>query len=558
VTTNPGSSFRAIHESLINYGGNKPELLTCLHEEIAVGMCHGYAKVAGKPLLSLLHGPPGLTHAAMAVYNAWCDRVPLLMISGNTADAASRRSNVEWNHSAQDVGAMLRDVTKWADQPTSVKGFGEAMTRAYALTMTPPFGPVLVTADLHLQEDEEPEDLPVPRARPLPTAPAPDPGAIGEAARLLAGAESPLIVVDFLVRTQQGMNRLVELAELLQAPVIDRLGRFNMPTRHPLNQSFAGSGLVRQADVILALEVWDAWGAIHQVRDVIEPRPVQLARETAKLITISTNELLVRSNLQSFQRYPGAELSITADGEGSMPQLIEAVRRALPGTAKSAVERRGAALAEAHRQQRERARLDASYGWDASPISVARLCAELWDQLKGLDWAMVSDTLFKSQWPQKLWSFDKSYQYIGGSGGQGQGYGPPAAVGAALAHRPHGRVVLNIQGDGDFLYCPQTLWTAVHHNIPLLTVMHNNRAYHQEVMHIQRLANWHARGVDRAHIGTVIDNPAVDFAKMAASMGMWSEGPIASPGDLAPAIRRALDVVRRGEPALLDIVCQPR
>ncbi|MBL8551624.1 MAG: thiamine pyrophosphate-binding protein [Hyphomonadaceae bacterium] len=558
ITTNPGSSFRAIHESLINYGGNRqPELLTCLHEEIAVAMCHGYAKAAGKPMGALLHGVVGLTHGSMAIYNAWCDRTPIVMISGNTIDAMARHGATEWNHSTQTDGAIVRDITKWSDQPVSLRGFGESLVRAYGLAVTPPCAPVLVTADKSMQEAPAPDGLPPVRVtRPRP--PAADLGALREAARLLARAERPLIIADQLVRDQAGMDALVALAETLQAPVIDRLGRLNMPNTHPLcvsvlyNQSPRATQLAREADVILGLEVWDMWGSLYSEGGAERA----ITAPGVKIITISTNDLHVTPNVQDFQRYNYADLAITADAQTCLPQLVEEVRRA--GGSASGRAARARALAEANRLERAASRRDASYGWDASPISVARLAAELWAKVKDADWVMASDTLFKSRWPQRLWRFEKQHQYLGGSGGQGIGYGGPAAIGAALAHRAQGRLVIGFVGDGDLLYCPQALWTAAHHRIPLLMVVHNNRAYHQEVMHIQRMANRHARGIDRAHIGTTIDNPAIDFAKVAAGMGVWAEGPIADPAALGPAIGRALEVVRRGEPALLDVVCEPR
>jgi thiamine pyrophosphate-dependent acetolactate synthase large subunit-like protein len=221
-------------------------------------------------------------------------------------------------------------------------------------------------------------------------------------------------------------------------------------------------------------------------------------------------------------------------------------------------EDRGRTLADARQRLLERARSDATYGWDASPISTARLSAELWAQIKDTDWALVSPIEFVSRWPMRLWNFDKPYQFIGGSGGAGVGYGAPASVGAALAHKKHGRVVVNIQADGDLMYAPGVLWTAAHHRIPLLSVMHNNRAYHQEVMHIQRMANRHQRGVTSASIGTTIENPNIDYAGLARSLGVHAEGPITDPKDLSGAIKRALDVVKRGEPALVDVVSQPR
>jgi thiamine pyrophosphate-dependent acetolactate synthase large subunit-like protein len=215
-------------------------------------------------------------------------------------------------------------------------------------------------------------------------------------------------------------------------------------------------------------------------------------------------------------------------------------------------------LAAERQRLLDQARQAAAVGWDAKPISTARLCAELWAQIDGADWSLVSDASFVSNWPQRLWNFDKHYRFIGASGGYGVGYGAPASTGAALANRQHGRLSVAIQNDGDLMYASGILWTAAHHRIPLLSVMHNNRAYHQETMHVVRMASRHQRGPDRAGIGTTLQDPNIDYSKLAQSMGVYAEGPVTDPANLGPAIRRALDVVRRGEPALVDVVTQPR
>jgi thiamine pyrophosphate-dependent acetolactate synthase large subunit-like protein len=236
--------------------------------------------------------------------------------------------------------------------------------------------------------------------------------------------------------------------------------------------------------------------------------------------------------------------------------LTETIKRLVNADRKSAFEARGKKLAAAHETTLQQSRSEAAYGWNGSPISTARLCAELWAQIKTEDWSLVSST--QSNWPARLWTFDKYYQFIGGSGGAGVGYGAPAAVGAALANTKYGRLTVNIQNDGDLMYAPGVLWTAAHHRIPMLSVMHNNRAYHQEVMHLQRMANRHNRGIERAGIGTNIEDPNIDYSKLAQSMGLYAEGPITNPNDLGPAMKRAIAAVKRGEPALIDVVTQPR
>jgi acetolactate synthase I/II/III large subunit len=277
-----------------------------------------------------------------------------------------------------------------------------------------------------------------------------------------------------------------------------------------------------------------------------------------KLISISTLELSMKSNYQDMQRYQPVDISIAGDAEATLPALTEAVKSAIPADRKDAIGKRREALKKAYAEARQRTLVTATYAWDASPISTARLSAELWTLIKGENWSLVSSSGNVSQWPLRLWAMEKHHHYLGASGGYGVGYGAPAAVGAALANKAEGRLSVNIQGDGDMMYAPGVLWTAVHHKIPLLTVMHNNRAYHQETMHVQRMANRRDRVLNDGPVGTIIDGPSIDYAKLAQSMGMYAIGPVSDPKDLAPALRRALQVVKAGEPALVDVVTQPR
>ena len=560
ITTNPGSSFRGLHESLVNYGGNEnPELLTCCHEESSVAMAHGFAKIAGRPIGVLAHGTVGLQHAAMAIYNAYCDRVPVFILIGNTLDATARRPGVEWAHSVQDAAAMVRDYSKWDDLPVSMAHFAESAVRAYKLALTPPMGPVLLVIDSELQERPSagPRTVRIPRLT-MSSPPQADSGAVAEAARLLVGAERPLIVADRAARTPAGLSQLIELAETLQAAVVDQAGRLNFPSRHPLNQSSRAREAIAEADVILGLEVNDFFGTLHAVRDQLHRSFRRIAQPDVKTITISTRDLAIKANYQDFQRFQDVDLSISADAEASLPAISEAIKRLLSADHRVRVAERGKKLSAASAAALERAATAAAYAWDASPITTARLCAEIWAQIRREDWSLVSQLNPISAWPMRLWNFERHYQFIGGSGGAGVGYTLPAAVGAALANRAHGRLTVNIQPDGDLMYAPGVLWTAAHHRIPLLSVMHNNRAYHQEVMHVQRMANRHNRGIDRAAIGTTIEDPNIDYAKMAQSMGVYAEGPIDKPADLAPALARAIAVVKRGQPALVDVVTQPR
>ena len=563
IASCPGSTFRGLQESFINYGQNKrPEWLTCLHEEVSVGMAHGYAKVAGKPMAAMVHGTVGTQHAAMAIYNAYCDRVPILIFTGNAGALNERRPGVEWFHSAQDGAATVRDFVKWDDSPMSLQHFAESMVRGYALACAQPPGPVFIVADTKLQEDplddREQRRLKIPRLV-TPSQPIGDANAVREAAKMLVAAEAPVIIADRYARSQAAMDQLVRLAELLQAPVVDNRSRMNMPNTHYLCQSERAGGLIASADCILSLEPVDLYGQLNAMRDQLERTEISKAKAGVKVISISTRDLLVHSNYQDFQRYVSADINITADAQTTLPFLIEAVQREITSGGKNAVAMRGERMREAYDGFAVRARAEAALAWDATPISSARMYMELWEQLKQEDWALVSDGDFSSRWPHRLWPLEKHYRFIGGSGGYGVGYQPTAALGAALAHRDAGgRVVVSITGDGEFNMAPHTLWTAAHHGIPYLTIIQNNRAYHQEVMHVQRMANRHNRGLRNVPIGTTIDNPNIDYARIAQAYGAAGIGPITDPNDLSEALRKGIAAVKAGQPALIDVVMQPR
>jgi len=561
VASNPGSSFRGLHESVINYGGNEnPEFITCCHEESAVAMAHGYSKIEGKPMAVFLHSDVGLQHGSMAIYNAFCDRVPVYLIAGNALEINSRRPGVEWDHSVQDAAAIVRDCLKWDDVPISLDHFAESAVRAYKITMTPPMAPVLLVADGELQEGAIPDDAKfhIPKlTNAMP--PQGDSGSVAEAARMLVAAENPVILLERTARTADGLKCTIELAEALQAPVVDLGARMNFPSQHPLNQTERTRAVIGGADVILGLEALNFWGTINSYRDQVHRTSAPITKKDVKLISITASDLYMKSNYQDFQRYTEVDLAMAADAEATLPSLIEAVKRLLTDDRKRTFADRGKKLASQHEGALQRARDEAAFGWDASPITTARLCAEIWGAIKNEDWTLACEVSpWVNRWPLRLWNFDKFHQYIGSSGGFGVGYGAPASLGAALANKKHGRLTVTIQNDGDLMYAPGVLWTSAHHHIPLLSVMHNNRAYHQEVMHVQRMCDRRSRGIDRASIGTTITDPNINFAMVAKGMGVYSEGPITDPKELGPAILRAKEIVKRGEPALVEAVTQPR
>jgi acetolactate synthase I/II/III large subunit len=558
LTCMPGSTFRGIHESIINYGGNsKPELLSATHEEISAAMAHGYAKMAGKPMAILIHNTVGLQHASMAIYNAYADRVPMLILVGNIGDSATRRPGVEWFHTATDVAQIVRGFIKYDAQPGSLQQFGEEIMKASSMSMTPPYEPALVIVDADLAENPVGETpIPLPKFAAVRPSVA-DPGALAEVAKLLVNAKNPVIVADRAARSQAGMDQLVLLAESLQIPVIDLANRMNFPWNHHLTQTWDRT-LIPQADVILGLELSDLFGVVGDVADLPERKTTIKIKPTCTVISINSMYNQGAGNYQDQQRFFEPAMAIAGDSESSMPYLNDAVNRAMTADRRSQNAARAAHFSEAFTKRRLADLQQASLGWDAIPISVARMCQETYGLIKHDDFSLVSATGFQSQWPQRLWDLNKYHHYNGDSGAYGVGYGMPAAVGAALAARDQGRYSVNIQGDGDLMVGPGSLWTAAHHKIPLLTIVHNNRAWHQETMHVQRMADRRERQPEHAKVGTLIGNPDIDYTKLAQSFGVYADGAVTQPGQLGAALARALKVVKSGMPALVDVVSQPR
>jgi acetolactate synthase-1/2/3 large subunit len=541
VAANPGSTFEGLQESFINYGNPRnqtPEFITALHEESSVAMAHGYAKAEGKPMLALLHGTIGIQHASMAIYNAYYDRVPVLMIAGND------RRDIP-SHTALDMAGMVRSFTKWDAQPKTLDEALAALHRAYNEAITPPMAPTLVVMDSDLQKEDAP-GAKLPAYKP-PQFPTVDATRTREIAKALVDAQNPRIAVGRL-RTPEGVQRAVELAELVGASTSTAAanGPMSFPQRHPL----CGPGANTTYDYTLGLETGGAQASI-----VGPDLPTIVARRDSANIGFGGLD-------GSGGRGGNHTSAIQADAEATLPAIIEEVKRLLTSDKKALVRDRAAKHAEANQRahvlavtqavERKRA------GWDGSPISTARVYAELWPLIMNEDWCLSSPTFFSGGHNVQLWDHDRPYSSLGGQGAGGMGYGAPASVGAALAAKHRNRFVVNIQCDGDLNYAPGVLWTAAHHQLPLLTVMHNNRAWHQEFMYIAYMAGVRGRGGDRAHIGSTLREPYIDYAKMAAGYGMAGEGPISDPAKLAAALKRGVDSVKRGEPYLIDVITQPR
>jgi thiamine pyrophosphate-dependent acetolactate synthase large subunit-like protein len=549
VAANPGSSFEGLQESFINYGSppnRMPEFITALHEESAVTMAHGYAKAEGKPMLALLHGTIGIQHAAMSIYQAYHDRTPVLMLAGNDPDFIQA-------HTAHDMAGMVRSYTKWDSQPKTLEESLRDIQRAYNEAITPPMGPTLVVLDSEIQKDNA-GSLTVPTYLP-PRYVTADPAQVREIAKGLVEAQNPRIAVGRL-RTPEGVKRAIELAELVSASTSTAAtsGPMSFPQRHPL----CGPGASTSYDYTLGLETPGAQATIQG------PATAKIAgpRDPLGIRFGGLAGAAVRGGAGPGVRGNVTTLPIEADAEASIPLIIDEVKRQLKPEQKTRIQERALKHERANHDAHVAAVLQAveakRAGWNGSPISTARVYAELWPLIMNEDWCFSSPSSFSGGHNNQLWDHNKPYSYLGGQGAGGMGYGAPASVGAALAARGRNRIVINIQTDGDLNYAPGVLWTAVHHKLPLLTVMHNNRAWHQEYMFVEYMAGVRGRGGDRAHIGNTLRDPFIDYTKMAGGYGMAGEGPITDPSKLSAALKRGVEAAKRGEPYMIDVVTQPR
>lgn len=540
IALNPGASYRGLHDSLVNVLGDQaPSMLVCLHEEHAVAIAHGYAKVTEQPMAVALHSNVGLMHGSMAIYNAWCDRAPMLILGATgPVDANRRRPWIDWIHTSQDQAALIRPFIKWDNQPASVGAALEAILRAWQTSRRRPHGPVYVCLDVGLQEQAltEPVNLPDPQ-RFLPgEAPVPGESGLEEAARLLREARNPVILAGRVSRNTNDWERRVALAERLGATVLSDLKiAAAFPTEHPLHP-FAPAfrlcddaiDLLSRADLILSLDWLDLGGTLYTVWPDGKP--------SAQIIHTSLDDYAMNGWAMNHQRMAPVDLALDGTPDAAVAALLN--RLPAPSTRPQAPQRPEAPRSEAA---------------SGSSLDLQSLAGLLNHQL---DAQPVSYLRLPLGWPGDTCRFRHPLDYLGYDGGAGIGSGPGMVIGAALALKGSGRLPLAILGDGDVMMGINALWTAAHHDVPLLIVVANNRAYFNDVVHQEAVARERDRPVENKWVGQRLDQPVVDIAAMARAQGFQAEGPITDASALQGALQRAIENVAQGVPVLLDVVVE--
>ena len=540
----PGASYRGLHDSIVNYLGNdNPKMLLCLHEEHAVAIAHGYAKVAEKPMLAIVHSNVGLMHATMAFFDAWCDRAPVVVLGATgPVDAAKRRPWIDWIHTTADQGALVRDYTKWDDQPGSPAAALESLIRAKQIASTPPYGPVYVNLDVEIQEEKLEQPIPLPdKARfrvPFPAVPSP-----ADVQSILGSfrrAKHPMILLGRMSRRIEDWNARVALAEALNARVITdfKIGS-TFPTDHPLFVGPPGSRLsaeatkvLRESDVILSLDNVDLAGMLSATwgKDRVD----------ATIINASMDRYLHKGWGKEYQALPPVDIDLVVAPDVLVHTLLDAL-----GKPKTAAPHKNGAAPPARA---------ASNGSAEKEIGIRAFSQGLGEAFAGIEVCYIRLPLGVNG---ADFTFHHPLGFLGGDGGGGVGAGPGMAVGAALALRGTDRLPVAVLGDGDFLMGVTALWTAVANEIPLLVIVANNRSYFNDEVHQERMAILRGRPVERKWIGQRIDGPSPDMALFARAQGAIGLGPITSREEMAPAIAQAIKEVKAGKVCVVDVRVSP-
>ncbi len=537
LALNPGASYRGLHDSLVNYLGNKtPQMLLCIHEEVAVAIAHGYARASDKMMGAVVHSNVGLMHASMAVFNAWCDRQPLLLLGATGPwDANKRRPWIDWIHTCADQGALIRDFTKWDNQPASVQGAYEALLRASQIAQTAPRGPVYINLDVAVQEEKigPLPALPDTARFQAPASPAPSAELVAQAAALLSGAKNPVIMAGRGRRSIESWKARVALAEKLQARVVtDLKGAAIFPTDHPLHTGTPGMFLaadaaaaIREADVILSLDWNDLAGTLKQSYG---GKPV-----TAKVINVSCDQHSHRGWSMDYQALPPSDVYLLTEPDTAVP-LLTAACKARP------------ALAAA----------PAAAPSFPTPTEVSILCVAQALNAATKD-GEICITKLPLGWNGAYRHFRHPLDYLGADGGGGVGAGPGMTVGAALALQGTGRLAVGVVGDGDFLMSVTAIWTAVHYKLPALFIVCNNRSFYNDELHQERVAVERARPVENKWIGQQMSEPDIDIAAMGRAQGAEGIGPITRAEDVLPAVKKGLELAHSGKVVVIDMRVLP-
>jgi benzoylformate decarboxylase len=551
----PGASYRGFHDSIVNYLGNEnPQMVICLHEEHAVSIADGYGKVTEKPMAVALHANVGLMHAAMPIFNAWCDRTPMIIFGATgPVDAHRRRPWIDWIHTAKDQASIIRDYTKWDDQPASPQAAVESVLRANQITRTPPYGPVYICLDAGLQEAPLTEELAIPDAARFapPPSPAVPRGSVQRALDAMGKAKFPLILMGRVSRKQSDWDNRVRFAETIGAAVSTSSNDPSaFPTTHPLHLAAPclrpnkdAIALIEKADLILSLDWLDLAGVL---RMGLGNAQTQVPADKT-IIHVSLDSIRTNGWSMDHQALAAVDIPILAEPDQFVAQMLEELDARKTPKAKPRQEMKDIAHWNS-------AAMSKSSPAPGQPMTLWDMGMTLREFAKGKP---VTFARLPIGWPGEAYEFDGPLSFMGNDGGGAVGTGPGHTIGAALALKGTDRLTIGVIGDGDYLMGVNALWTASHFEIPVMIVAADNRSYYNDEMHQERVAQMRDRPPQNRWIGQRIDDPQVDLVAMARAQGFESEDPVSTPEELAAALKRGAEVVANGGRYFIDSLVQP-
>ena len=551
----PGASYRGFHDSIVNYLGNEnPQMVICLHEEHAVSIADGYGKVTEKPMAVALHANVGLMHAAMPIFNAWCDRTPMIIFGATgPVDAHRRRPWIDWIHTAKDQASIIRDYTKWDDQPASPQAAVESVLRANQITRTPPYGPVYICLDAGLQEAPLTEELAIPDAARFapPPSPAVPRGSVQRALDAMGKAKFPLILMGRVSRKQSDWDNRVRFAETIGAAVSTSSNDPSaFPTTHPLHLAAPclrpnkdAIALIEKADLILSLDWLDLAGVL---RMGLGNAQTQVPADKT-IIHVSLDSIRTNGWSMDHQALAAVDIPILAEPDQFVAQMLEELDARKTPKAKPRQEMKDIAHWNS-------AAMSKSSPAPGQPMTLWDMGMTLREFAKGKS---VTFARLPIGWPGEAYEFDGPLSFMGNDGGGAVGTGPGHTIGAALALKGTDRLTIGVIGDGDYLMGVNALWTASHFEIPVMIVAADNRSYYNDEMHQERVAQMRDRPPQNRWIGQRIDDPQVDLVAMARAQGFESEDPVSTPEQLAAALKRGAEVVAKGGRYFIDSLVQP-
>jgi thiamine pyrophosphate-dependent acetolactate synthase large subunit-like protein len=466
--------------------------------------------------------------------------MPVLVIGATgPLDATRRRPWIEWIHTACDQGAIVRNYTKWDDQPAAAAAVPHALIRGKWLAETVPQAPVCINLDAGMQEEAlaAPVDIPDP-ARLAPSAV----GGVGRegvtaAADLLRGARSPAILMGRVSRSPAAWAQRMGLAEGLGARVLTDLKvGAAFPTDHPLHAGAPGiyptaaaMEALAAADVILSLDWVDLGGTLGRL---------STEAPNAKIVQVSSDHTLHNGWSMDYQGLPTVDLLLPAHPDAVVPDLCAALDVAAPDS-------------ELIQEPVTAADMPAV---GPEGLMVSHLAAGLRRALAG---SRVSLSHLPLSWDGAYWPFRHPLDFLGSDGGAGIGGGPGIAIGAALALKDSGCLSVAVCGDGDFLMGSTALWTAVHYRLPVLIVVANNQSFYNDEVHQERVARMRGRPPENKWIGQRMTDPEIDLAALAQAQGARGFGPVRTPDELTAACAEAVAIVKAGGVAVLDVRVAP-